>query len=98
MERGEQGEVDVSRSEGVEHELNRLIERRHDQRTSTEGHRPSEEMYEESIRRYREQMHAAARTEWHLHHTGQAERLRRTLEGLVAYHEEQAEKYLPKGA
>ena len=98
MEREELGEVDVSRSEGVEHELNRLIERRHDQRTSTEGHRPSEEMYEESIRRYQEQMHAAARTEWHLHHASQAERLRRTLESLVAYHEEQAEKYLPKGA
>ena len=36
MEREELGEVDISRSEGVEHELNRLIERRHDQRTAEE--------------------------------------------------------------
>jgi hypothetical protein len=94
MEREEQGEVDIGWGEWVEHELNRLIERRHDQRTSTEGHRPSEEMYEESIRRYREQMHAAARTKWHLHHTAQAERLRRTLEALANHHEEQAAKLI----
>jgi hypothetical protein len=98
MGREELGEVDISRSEGVEHELNRLIERRHDQHTSEEGHRPSEEMYEESTRRYQEQVRARARAEWHLHHTGQAERLRRTLEDLVAFHEAEAERYLPKGA
>jgi hypothetical protein len=40
----EQGEVDVSRGESVEHELNRLIEKRHDQRKTEEGHRPSEEL------------------------------------------------------
>src|SRR5215212_5285090 len=37
----------------------------------------------------------------HLHHTAQAERLRRTLEGLIAHHEEQAAKLMdvrPKGA
>jgi hypothetical protein len=28
--------------------------------------------------------------EWHLHHTAQAERLRRTLEALASHHEEQA--------
>jgi hypothetical protein len=32
------------------------------------------------------------------HHQGQAVRLRTTLEALIADHEEQAEKYLPKGA
>ena len=84
--------MDVSRGESVEHELNRLIERRHDQRTTEEGHRPSEEMYEESTRRYQEQMRVRARYEWHLYHTTHAERVRRTLEELAAYHETQAAK------
>ena len=44
--------MDISRSEGVEHELNRLIERRHDQRTVEERHKPSEELWQESIERY----------------------------------------------
>jgi hypothetical protein len=89
--------VDIARSEQVEHELTGLIERRHDKRVAEEGHRPSEEMYEESTRHYREQMHAQARVEWHLHHTEQACRLRRTLEQLTDYHEQEAEKYRPKG-
>jgi hypothetical protein len=32
------------------------------------------------------------------YHLGQEERHRANLEALVAYHEEQARKYLPKGA
>jgi hypothetical protein len=41
-----------------------------------------------------------ARLKWHLHHTAQAERLRRTLEALANHHEEQAAKLMdvrPKG-
>jgi hypothetical protein len=41
-----------------------------------------------------------ARLKWHLHHTAQAERLRRTLEALASHHEEQAAKLMdvrPKG-
>ena len=49
MEREELGEVDISRSEGVEHELNRLIERRHDHRTAEERHKLSEELWRESV-------------------------------------------------
>ena len=86
--------MDIARGEMVEKELDALITRRHDHRVSGEDHRPSEEMYEESTRRYQEQVRAQARAEWHLHHTGQAERLRRTLEDLVAFHEAEAEKYL----
>src|SRR5919106_6216477 len=53
MERREElGEVDISRSEWVEHELNRLIERRNDQRTIQERHRRSEELWQESLERY----------------------------------------------
>jgi hypothetical protein len=82
----------------VEKELDALITRRHDHRVSSEVHMPSEEMYEESTRRYQEQVRSQDRAEWHLHHTGQAERLRRTLENLIAFHKAEAEKYLPKGA
>jgi hypothetical protein len=90
--------VDAARDEMVEKELDALITRRHDPRVSGEGHRPSEEMYEESTRRYQEQVRAQARAEWHLHHMGQAERLRRSLEILIAFHEAEAERCLPKGA
>jgi hypothetical protein len=92
---------DFARGEATEKELDRLITRRHDARVNNEGERPAEEMWQESERRYQEQARAAARVEWHLHHTAQAERLRRTLEGLIAHHEEQAAKLRdvrPKGA
>jgi hypothetical protein len=98
MEREEQGEVDVSRSEGVEHELNRLIERRHDQRTAEERHRPSEELWQESVERYNAERDRQLRSEWTEYHRGQAARLRVALGSLIREHEQNAEKYLPKGA
>ena len=78
--------------EAVESELDRLITRRHDARVSSEGERQAEEMWQESVKRYEEERRQVARLEWHLHHTAQAERLRWTLEGLIAHHEEQAAK------
>jgi len=64
MERKEeQGEVDISRSESVERELNRLIERRHDHRTAEERHRPSEELWQESVERYNAERDRQLRTE-----------------------------------
>jgi hypothetical protein len=50
-----------------------------------EGHRPSVEMWVESVRAYDEKRRQMARLEWHLHHTAQAERLRRTLEALASH-------------
>src|ERR671921_1661257 len=100
MERGELGEVDVSRSEGVEHELNRLIEWRHDQRAAEERHRPSEELWQESVERYNAERDRQLRTEWAEYHQGQAERHRAVLESLIARHEEQAAMLMdiePKG-
>jgi hypothetical protein len=44
--------VDISRSEHVETDLDRLIEKRHDQRVQTEGERRAEELWAESVRRY----------------------------------------------
>jgi hypothetical protein len=101
MERGELGEVDISRSEGVEHELNRLIERRHDQRTAEQRHRPSEELWQESVKRYKAERDRHLKTEWAEYHQGQAERHRAILKGLIAHHEEQAAKLTdvqPEGA
>ena len=87
--------------EDVEAELTRLITRRHDARVSSEGERRAEEMWQESERRYQERRRAAARVEWRLHHTAQAERLRRTVEELASHHESEAARLLenePKGA
>jgi hypothetical protein len=99
MERKEErGEVDISRSEAVEHELNRLIERRHDHRTAEEWHKPSEELWQESVERYNAERDRQLRTEWTEYHRGQAVRLRAVLESLIRDHERNAEKYLAKGA
>ena len=43
--------MDISRSEQVETDLDRLIERRHDQRVQTEGERGAEELWADSERR-----------------------------------------------
>jgi hypothetical protein len=99
--REEQGEVDVSRSEGVEHELNRFIERRHDRRAAEARHKPSEELWQESVERYNAERDRQLRTEWAEYHQGQAERHKVVLKGLIAHHEEQAAMLMdiePKGA
>jgi hypothetical protein len=101
MEKEERGEVDISRSEWVEHELNRLIERRHDRRTAQERHKPSEELWQESVERYKAERDRQLKTEWAEYHPGQAARHRAVLKGLIAHHEEQAAKLMdiePKGA
>ena len=101
MGREELGEVDISRSEWVEHELNRLIERRHDQRAAEERHKPSEELWQESVERYNAERDRQLKTEWAEYHQGQAARHRVVLESLIARHEEKAAKLMdiePKGA
>src|SRR5215203_5975410 len=83
--------------EAVEAELDRLIQRRSRQKDPDQ----ESQLWRESVKRYEEKRRQIARLEWHLHHTAQAERLRRTLEGLIAHHEEQAAKLMdvrPKGA
>ena len=81
----------------VEKELNAMIERRSRQIDPQED----SDLWQESAKAYEEKRRQMARLEWHLHHTAQAERLRRTLEALAAHHEEQAAKLMdvrPKGA
>jgi hypothetical protein len=89
--------VDIARGEMVEKELDGMIERRSRQKDGDEEH----DLWQESVKRYEEERRQVARLEWHLHHTVQAERLRRTLEALASHHEEQAAKLMdvrPKGA
>jgi aspartokinase len=89
--------VDIAHGEMVERELDSLITRRSKQKDPEEA----SDTWQESERRHEEQRRLQARYEWHLHHTAQAERLRRTLEVLVSHHEQQAAKLMdiqPKGA
>ncbi len=84
----------------VDADLDRLISRRasQDRRPDPDDLEPG---YMESVRAYEEKRRQMARLEWHAFHCGQAERVRRTLEELAAYHEEQAAKLMdvqPKGA
>jgi hypothetical protein len=84
-------------SSTAEKQLNNLITRRSKQKDPEE----ESEAWQESERRHEEQRRLQARYEWHLYHTAQAERVRRTLEQLVSHHEQQAAKLMdiqPKGA
>ena len=85
--------MDIARGELVEKELDAMIERRARQKDPDE----ESEAWRESGRAYEEKRRHMARLEWHAFHCGQAERMRRTLEELVTYHETEAERYLPMG-
>jgi hypothetical protein len=86
--------VDISRSEAVENELNRLIDKRHDQRTAEEKHRPSEELWQESVERYNAEHQRQLRAEWCEYHQDQVARHRAVLEALIARHEDEAAKLM----
>ena len=93
--------MDIARSEQVEAELDAMIRRRDTHRRQTEGERLEEELYEPSVRAWRERYEAEKRTARFEYHRGQADRLRRTMSELIARHEAAAERYLqdePKGA
>jgi hypothetical protein len=86
--------MDVSRGESVEHDLNRLIEKRYDQRTTEKGHRPSEELWKASVERYNCERERHLRAAWCEYHQHQAARHRAILESLVAHHENEAARLL----
>ena len=89
--------MDIARGDMVEKELDAMIERRSRQKDPQED----SDLLQESAKANEEKRRQMARLEWHLHHTAQAERLRRTLEALASHHEEQAAKLMdvrPKGA
>jgi hypothetical protein len=74
--------------------IDNFISRRDQQRRKEEGER-QEEAWKESVRSYEAARDAHLRQECR-DHTAQAVRHRATLEALVAHHEAEAEKYLPK--
>jgi hypothetical protein len=78
--------VDIAHGEKVEAELDHMIRRR------DEGERLEEELWKASVERYNARQEAEMRAQWYGWHCDQAERHRRTLETLIAHHEEQAER------
>ncbi len=90
--------MDVARADTVDLELDRLISRR-----ASQDRRPDpderEELWKASVRAHNASRREEMRAAWAEFHEGQAERLRRTLEPLIAFHEARAEKYAkqPKG-
>ena len=97
--REEPGEVDISRGEAVEHELNRLIEKRHGQRIANEEQRRIEDGWVESTARYDAERRRELREAWASFHEDQAARHRAVLEILITHHQTEAQKYRdqPKG-
>ena len=90
--------MDLARSEGVEAELNRLIEKRSSREMDPDER---EELWQESVRDYTVRRREEMRTAWCQYHQDQAARHRAVLESLIARHEEEAAKLMdiePKGA
>jgi hypothetical protein len=77
----------------VDAELNRLICKR-----ASQDRRPDpdeqEELWKASVRAYTARRREELRAAWASYHEGQAERHRRTLEDLIARHEEKAHRLL----
>lgn len=81
--------MDVARADTVDTELDRIISRR----ASQDRRQDPDELeasYAESVRRYNATRAAENRAAWSAYHQEQAERLRRTLEDLIALHEARA--------
>ena len=89
--------MDIAKGEAVEHELDAMIRRRHDQRTTEEAHRPSEELWAESVRVYNARREVEAREAWAAYHRSAAERIETTAAQIAAEHRARAEMLLPNG-
>jgi hypothetical protein len=79
--------MDVAHGEMVEKELTRMIEKRSRKEPDPDELAPA---YAESVRRYNAARLKERRAEWYAYHADQAERLRRTMEPLIAFHEARA--------
>ena len=73
-------------------QLDRCIEVRHARRVLEEGERRTEELWADYERRHHEEQRKLNRVKWANYHRAQAERLRRTMEPLVAFHEARARR------
>jgi hypothetical protein len=84
--------VDIARSEAVEADLDRIIERRSSRELDPDER---EELWKASVRAYTARRREELRAAWCEHHQGQAARLRTTLEALIARHEAEADRLAP---
>jgi hypothetical protein len=89
---------DRAEGEKAERDLDVLIAKREKARRSDDAEQAREELWAESVRTYSAARDAELRGEWHEYHTKQAARHRATLASLATHHDEQAQRYLPKGA
>lgn len=78
----------VEHTERVERDLDRLIERRHEQRVSDEGELAAEQLWQESVRRYNRERGEEHRTAWLEYEM----RLYRIHSGLASEHLRRAEE------
>ena len=77
--------------------MDTFIAKRHRESRHSQREHPEEELWQESARHHEAARDAHLRQECAAkYHTAQAVRHRATLEALVAHHEAEAEKYLPK--
>ena len=84
-------EVRESITDSVDADLDRLISRRASQ-DRTPDPDELEPSYQESVRLFNARVRAENRVAWSEYHRDQAQRLRRSLEALVARHEREAER------
>jgi hypothetical protein len=89
---------DIAPAEQVEWQIDAFISMRHDKRIKEEGERREEEAWKESTRRAEAARDEKLREEWSEYHRRQARVHKSMAESLVRYHEQQAAKYLKKGA
>ncbi len=85
--------MDVIHRDTVDRDLERLLVTRASEDTTADP-TTLEASYLESVRRFNARQRAENRAAWSEFHRGQAERHKRTLEGLVAHHEAEAEKLM----
>ena len=83
--------MEVAHGEMVEKELTRMIEKRSRADPDLDER---EELWKESVRRYNAAREAERRALWADYHRVHAERLRRTVEPLIAHHEARAQQLL----
>lgn len=82
-------------AQAAEAELDRFIDCRSREK---DRERDEEEGWKESTRRYNAAREAERRSEWCEYHRSQAERLRRMMEPLIAFHKARAQQLLEEGA
>ena len=88
--------MDVTEAKpGVDAELDRLIEKR---AKGAKKAAAEEMMWKDSVRHHHDAIRRRNQAAWYAHHMDQAERLRRTLEPLIAFHEERAQQLLEGAA